>query len=177
MNIFILDEDPSGSARMLGDRHVVKMILESAQMLCLAHSLCGDPNLLPENWRNQAWKNHPCSKWVRASLQNYIWLANHAVELCNEYTYRYGKIHKLSVLVSWLLANSPLLENKGLLPFAAATGEIHEADSVSTYRRYYFEHKTHLMVWTKREPPTWIIEKLPMIKIGDKWKLSGENDA
>lgn len=174
MNIFAVDQNPTISAQSLVDRHVVKMILESSQMLCLAHACSKSSNLPSFIWKSTSWKNHPCSKWVCLSSSNYLWLAQHNQSLCNEYTFRYNKIHKLEQcgMVSWLLNNIPSsLTKKNITPFAEATGNIHENDSVSTYKRYYLEHKQHLMVWTKREPPEWIKKVVKIERSGNKWKI------
>ena len=96
MNIFFLHKDPKKCAIMHVNKHVVKMILESTQMLCSVHHVCKqiDPNYSYTPPYKLAHKNHPCSIWVRESLSNYLWLIELAKELSKEYTYRYGKSHK-----------------------------------------------------------------------------------
>ena len=77
MNIFYLDEDPVLAAQMHCDKHVVKMILESAQLLSTAHLLIDGDELADERGLYKAThKNHPSSKWVRDSSENYEWLWN-----------------------------------------------------------------------------------------------------
>jgi hypothetical protein len=161
MNIFAVDYDPEVAAVMLVDRHVVKMILESSQLLCSAHHCCGDLADRPSDFFRKSWMHHPCTKWTVKSLGNYVWLARHNLALCREYTFRYGRIHKLERdgLPQWLLANPPLLPDLGLTRFAEVTGDIREADPVETYRRYYRETKRHLWRWTRRAPPEWTDEK------------------
>lgn len=91
MNIFYLDKDPVKAAQMQYNKHVVKMILESAQMLCTAHHLLDGPDAdVPYKI---AHKNHPSTVWARQSSQNYAWLYYHMVALGDEYTKRYGKTH------------------------------------------------------------------------------------
>jgi hypothetical protein len=90
MNIFYLDRDPYKAASHFYDKHKVKMILESAQMLCTAHHVCGNPDDVPYR---QAHLNHPSTIWARESRPNYFWLYEHMVALGQEYTKRYGKIH------------------------------------------------------------------------------------
>ena len=90
MNIFYLDKDPYKAASYFYDKHKVKMILESAQMLCTAHHVYGNPNYVPYR---QAHLNHPSTIWARASRPNYYWLYEHMIALGQEYTKRYGKIH------------------------------------------------------------------------------------
>ena len=93
MNIFVLDESPVVSAKYACDKHVVKMILESAQMLCAIHPEGTAPY-------KRSYYNHPCTKWARESFENYDWLIRHAYALCAEYSRRYNhkngkpKVHK-----------------------------------------------------------------------------------
>lgn len=90
MNIFYLDRDPYKAASHFYDKHKVKMILESAQMLCTAHHVYGNPDDVPYR---QAHLNHPSTIWARQSRPNYYWLYEHMIALGQEYTKRYGKIH------------------------------------------------------------------------------------
>lgn len=92
MNIFILDRNPEQAARDHCDKHVVKMILESGQLLATAHHLAMPSKRMPPIKATH--HNHPCSVWVRVSLDNYRWLARLAVELVNEYEVRYGKAQR-----------------------------------------------------------------------------------
>ena len=94
MNIFYLDRDPKIAAQMMCDKHVVKMILESAQMLSTAHRvLDGDEYADKNGLYKKAHVNHPSSIWVRCSYQQYKWLYDHMVALMEEYTYRLSLIH------------------------------------------------------------------------------------
>ena len=90
MNIFYLDKDPVVAARVQYNKHVVKMILESAQMLCTAHHVYGNPDDVPYR---QAHLNHPSTIWARQSRPNYYWLYEHMIALGQEYTKRYDKVH------------------------------------------------------------------------------------
>ena len=90
MNIFYLDKDPTTAAVVQYNKHVVKMILESAQMLCAAHHILGDPDDVPYKL---AHKNHPCTIWVRENSLHYDWLYEHMMALGDEYTARYNKTH------------------------------------------------------------------------------------
>lgn len=152
MNIFYLDENLKLNAQYHVDRHVVKMILEQTQLLCSAH------------WMNQssaAYKlthqNHPCSIWTRTSLQNYIWLCHSTLALCEEYTYRYGKIHKCESIVISLLEYPPKIKDKGLTERPKCMEDEYKKDSViESYREYYRKGKVHLHSWKKREIPWWI---------------------
>ena len=87
MNIFVLDLDPVKAARYQCNKHVVKMVLETAQLLCAPF----EPGVAPYK---RSHFNHPSSIWTRSSLSNYHWLIVHGMALCDEYEYRYSKIHK-----------------------------------------------------------------------------------
>jgi Pyrimidine dimer DNA glycosylase len=90
VNIFVTDECPRISAKNLCDRHVPKMVLESAQMLSNAFHKLGDAMKAP--YRMLMIK-HPCSVWTLESRQNYEWLLEHAFAISDEYTKRYNKTH------------------------------------------------------------------------------------
>ena len=104
MNIFYLDRDPYKAASYFYDKHKVKMILESAQMLCTAHHVYGNPDDVPYR---QAHLNHPSTIWARQSRPNYYWLYEHMIALGQEYTKRYGKIHMTIDKCRWALGFCP----------------------------------------------------------------------
>ena len=89
MNIFYLSKDPARAASYMYNRHVVKMILESAQLLCTAHRELGNDNV-PYKATH---KNHPSAVWTRSSASSYNWVYKHMMALGDEYTRRYGKVH------------------------------------------------------------------------------------
>ena len=94
MNIFYFDDCPVESAYAQPDKMLVKMPLETAQMLCTAHrELDGDEYADAVGLYKRAYWNHPCTIWARESSGNYMWLHRHFLALGREYTYRYGKIH------------------------------------------------------------------------------------
>jgi len=94
MNIFYLDKCPDKAARLQYNKHVVKMILESAQMLCTAHHVLDNrTRLLDDIPYRIAHVNHPSTKWCRQSIHNYTWLYEHMMALGDEYTKRYNKVH------------------------------------------------------------------------------------
>jgi len=163
MNIFILDKDPILAAQMQCDKHVVKMILESAQLLSTAHHVL-DGNSAREGIYKPTHVNHPCSIWVRESVHNYEWLWKHLSALCNEYFYRYGKQHKTSSLLNTLIFFPKDLGGFYRTSFAVAMKVrpecIVEGDPVQSYRNYYkTKQKDFKMVWTKREVPSWFNEQ------------------
>lgn len=151
MNIFVLSEDPIEAAGMMCDRHVLKMILESGQMLCAAHP----PEMSP--WKRTHY-NHPCTVWARSSTENYMWLAAHGLALCEEYTRRYGRRHRSEDVLLWCAENVPQSIPLGpLTPFAIAIKDTtyHRGDAVSSYRAYYIGEKSRFARWRYCDPPTW----------------------
>lgn len=157
MNIFYIDNDPQISAICMVDSHVVKMILETAQMLSTAHRIV-DNNNSPYMYK-ATHINHPSTKWARETEGNYIWLVSHFKYLGDEYQYRYGKIHKsISVLYDILIdspKNIPKLPMTKM-PCAIPKEYIISDDPVENYRNYYIHGKSHLHKWTKRNPPEWL---------------------
>jgi hypothetical protein len=152
MNIFVLDTNPKIAAQMHNDKHVVKMILETAQLLCGVHHMTGGDAPYKISHRN-----HPCSIWARECLENYIWLCDLGLELCVEYTHRYNKRHKSQDIIEWCLINTPNIKEKGdITPFALAMpDECKIGDAVESYREYYLKYKKDFSKWTNREIPFW----------------------
>lgn len=162
MNIFYLDNNPMVCAQMHCDKHVVKMILESCQLLSTAHRVLDNelPSHLDGALYKSTHKNHPSAIWVRNSKTNYHWLCDLTIELCFEYTHRYGKIHKAQRdnLVELLWYNTP--KNIIDAPFTEPTPAMPDDvkvndDSITSYRNYYIQHKQHLAKWTNRPVPQW----------------------
>lgn len=156
MNIFFLDNSPKKAAEYQCNKHVVKMILESAQLLCGVHHELGTQKL-PEKFYRKTHINHPCAIWARQRLGNYVWLAQHAMHLCQEYTWRYGKIHLSQSLIEWLVQNPPNLTGEFVDPPQCMPDEFRGSDCIKAYRLYYFLNKrlTIECKWTKREKPEW----------------------
>lgn len=148
MNIFVVDRDPVKAAKNLCDKHVVKMILETAQMLCSAHN--GNAPYKPTHVK------HPCTIWTSLSMDNYEWLLSHGLALCEEYTRRYGKRHKTQDVLEWLDINRPTIPKVGLTPFAQAMpDEFKHYDAVEAYRNYYIGAKCKIAVWNHSTKPSW----------------------
>lgn len=153
MNIFYLDEDPKICAEYHNDKHVVKMILETAQLLCGVHWTTGS-----EAPYKLSHKNHPCSIWVRSSIENYNWLCQLGLDLCLEFTNRYGKKHKSYDVIVWCCENKPAIPND--VPFTQppqAMPEVYKVknDSVQSYRNYYMGEKRSFSYWKNRKTPIW----------------------
>lgn len=185
MNIFILDNSPVQAARLQCDKHVVKMIVESAQMLSTAHRMLDGtitkiPSksgkrmvnawTLPDYREDTMYKavhtGHPCTVWTMESIENYKWHYDHFVALCDEYTYRYGKVHATAEKLMYVLHQPPNnIPKKPQTPFKLAMGIaeecINEADPIGSYRAFYQTKQDRFsMVWTKRPVPTWFERKV-----------------
>lgn len=153
INIFAIDQDPVVAARMLCDRHVVKMTLESAQILStVMYEFGGTPPYRPTHPR------HPCTLWAGTTRGNWFWLFEHYLALGNEYTHRYGRDHK-SMKHARAFFNGPRPDAGALMPFAMAMpAELRDpSDPVFSYRRYYARKFEMIdMRWTRRPMPAFL---------------------
>ena len=148
MNIFVLDQCPKLAATYYLDKHVVKMPLEIAQLLCTTLALQG-----VETPYKKTHQNHPCAVWVRASLSNWNWLIQHGIAVSEEYTARYGKRHKSQEIIEWCSENLPNIPELGLTPFAQAMpDEYKHSDVVEAYRAYYRGAKNAIATWKTTKP-------------------------
>ena len=182
MNIFYLDNDTRVCAEMHNDKHLVKMILEYAQLLSTAHRIIDGTEYtrlsktgrkqtaygLPDDREPILYSathiNHPSAVWCRQSAANYVWLQNLLECLCLEYTYRYGKVHKVQGSgLSGALQKIPTNINKDK-PFTEPTPAMPDdvkvpGSSLASYRNYYINNKTHLASWkgkvNSRPIPYW----------------------
>jgi hypothetical protein len=118
MNIFVTSDCPIKSAAYLDDKRVVKMILESAQLLSNALYFSEMPEVAPYKPTHV---NHPCSVWVRESRANYLWLVDHFIALCDEYEARYNKLHACEKLTQVFVDNADKIIDGRLLPFKNCT--------------------------------------------------------
>jgi hypothetical protein len=193
MNIFYLDKNPNRCAQMHVDKHCVKMILEYAQLLSTAHRVLDGVltvglsesgrkrqlYVLQNDFDNILYSathvNHPSAVWCRQSSANYMWLAELLEECCKEYTYRYGKIHKVesSGLMQTLknifptnIPNKPFTEPTPAMPDECKVS----GDSIQSYRNYYVMNKSHLWSWkgkiNKRTEPNWFIKMVEPLSYG-----------
>lgn len=198
MNIFVLHSDPHRAARWHADKHVVKMILESVQMLYTAHWVMTYPSLLAckspialskaqkplltpsslltlkapfqqKDTNQRGYRpvhvHHPCSVWVRSSLQNYLWLCSLAIALAKEHRHRWpdSAEHSCAKHAEWLLANPPdgLPLTPTITPFALAMPDEYKQgkDAIRSYRAFYKGSKTERGItnrYTKRHRPHWL---------------------
>ena len=157
MNIFVLDDNIEHCAIYHCDKHVVKMTLETAQLLCSPY----EPDKAPYKRTHY---NHPCAKWARESEANYEWLLKFGYFIAQEYTHRYNKIHKCLDIISWCDDNSHTLNlpDLGLTPWAQAMpDEYKDPCAVQAYRNYYRGDKAEFCKWTSRKVPTWFVKETP----------------
>lgn len=154
MNIFYLDHDPALAAQYACDKHVVKMILETAMILSTNMRIMG------VEWGYQrSYENHPCTKWARQSLDNWRWLGSYGIRLCMEYTYRYNKVHKSAAIIGG--ACPPVLALEWLpiprtpVPLCMPSVYKHD-DPVKAYRDYYISEKYEMLSYTTRVVPDWL---------------------
>lgn len=162
MNIFALHRNPIVAARFHCDTHVVKMILESAQLLCTAHrTLDGDEYANSVNMYKATHKNHPSAIWARETVCNYHWLYRLLDALCEEYTFRYGKVHKVedSGLLSRLRQAPANIRQASMTKFAVAMPDEYKVDCpVESYRRYYAGVKRAIAKWNKTRSSPWFMD-------------------
>jgi hypothetical protein len=177
MNIFAVSSNPKEAAEMLCDKHIVKMPIESAQMLSTTHRFLDGTETVAiaiNGRRYKTWThpsdalgsplyrstmiNHPCTIWTRETIENYLWHAQHAMELCREYTRRYDRIHGSQKVIEWCVKNIPTNITSGdLTPFAQAMPDEYKdsTNSVNAYRQYYIGAKFTFAKWKSGFVPDW----------------------
>ena len=184
MNIFVTSESPTVSAQVLPDKHIVKMPLEAAQLLCTAVWIDEVLGFVPRALNREEsavlnaekakikhlpmeerpltpylpmMYNHPCTIWTRSSLDNFEWVHCYANALNDEYHYRYGKEHKSVVEVINKLPEPKNMPRDGLTPFGMAMpDELKDpSDVVGSYRLYYHTDKATFAKWSHRPEPDW----------------------
>tara|TARA_R100001377_G_scaffold28556_1_gene15469 strand:+ start:6726 stop:7220 length:495 start_codon:yes stop_codon:yes gene_type:complete len=160
MNIFYVHNDPADAAICLPDKLVVKMPLESAQMLSTAHRLLsGEDYCDKRGIYKKAYMNHPCTIWARETSENYMWLYWHFFALCKEYEHRYGRQHLSYVKLNQSLSKLPIgIPESGLTTMPQAMPDQYKnPDPVKAYRDYVVNEKTYAQ-WNKiptRQPDWW----------------------
>jgi len=159
MNIFVLDKDPKVAVKYHVDKHVVKMILETAQLLSTAHRVLDNTPAEDKSIYKKAFQNHPCAKWVRETSSNYEWTVSLLENLLDEYTYRYNKTHKVSYMLNRFKSMPNNIKKGGITKFALAMPDYcKREDEVDAYRTYYKNEKHRMFSWRKREKPFWLKE-------------------
>lgn len=152
MNIFVLDKDVKTCARYHCDQHVIKMILESTQILCTALNLKGF-----ETPYKSTHIQHPCVKWAGKSYSNFKWLVKLAYALNVEYRYRFEKKtdHKSIDTIKQIRKFD--FEDQGLTQFVQAMPNQYKVpgDPVQAYRNFYNYDKSRFAKWSRRAKPSW----------------------
>lgn len=160
MNIFYLSNDPEECAQYHVDKHVVKMTLETAQLLSNAHHMLDGAQVIKPIYK-LTHKNHPSAIWVRSSKEHYNWLWKLLDCLCKEYTYRYTKVHKIEREgLLEILKDPPInIPNKGWLsdPTPAMPDHYKTNTAIQSYRNYYMGDKKYFANWKHRPQPTWFV--------------------
>ena len=152
MNIFVLDHNQKLAAQYHCDKHVVKMIVEYAQLLCTAHWMSGS-----QAQYRSTHKNHPCAVWTRECIENYEWLCVLANHLCDEYSSRYNKTHKTASVITWCTLNKPNLRiNKHITPLPLCMPSEYKSECVvNSYRAFYLYEKSKFAKWNFSDTPPW----------------------
>ena len=171
MNLFYLHKEPEVSATLHCDKHVVKMIIEYAQMLSTAHRMLDGEAYygLSKNGRKiQRWRldsdredilykashiNHPSTRWVRENAIQYQYAYDMFTNLCDEYTYRYGKVHMTDSKLRNLLDNIPnnIQLGEWSEPPQCMPDDVKvENNSLQAYHKYYREYKKSFAKWTNQ---------------------------
>lgn len=160
MNIFVLDTDVVKCAQYHCDKHVVKMILETTQLLNNALIKC---DTAYDAVYRQTHKNHPASIWAAESRDNFDWLVSLGLALSDEYSFRYDKVHKCTSLIKGFCDGRSRLHipSGNMTPFKLCMPEQYQTDNaVESYRAYYIGSKADIAKWSKREKPYWWKENL-----------------
>ena len=166
MNNFLLNWDIETCAQWHCDKHVVKMPLESTQMLCTVH------------WQNDSpapyklvHPKHPCTIWAGQTVENYSFLWNLAIALCKEYTFRYDKKHACEKVLAFLKCPPKNITSRGFTKFAQAMPDEYKCnDPIIAYRSYYINEKIGIATWKKRQPPPFMNQKIEAEKLSHSQK-------
>ena len=185
MNIFVLHPEPGRAARMMCDKHIPKMVVETMQMLgsvVIRHG--AHPEDMPLTSQGTPLKGgyhkHPCTVWAGETRANYNWLCRHGFGLLNEYRLRFDKIHACREAIEWLSHMAHFIPQEGgtMTPFAQAMPEQYKGDRAHyAYRAYYASEKAHFAKWERGTPaPDWwepYLEAVEMGMFGDGEKMPG----
>lgn len=184
MNIFWLSWNIKECAQYHFDKHVIKMILETAQLLSCAYWMCESLEKAKElNENNLIYRkthhNHPCAIWVREHINNFVLCAQLGLELCKEYTFRYKKIHITQRRIEWMINNPPSLSSLPIHiceeckiksgcphiitkpPICITNKDYHTSSIIESYRVYYQSpEKSHIRSYKNRNFPSWFKTKV-----------------
>lgn len=163
MNIFVTDPCPIISAQALDNKRIVKMVLETAQLLSSAIFI--NSGILYDEIYRPTHKKHPCTIWTSSSLGNWEWLLEHFVALCQEYTYRYNKRHSSKEILPYLIKYRAHIQKGPMTSFAnCARSKALQIDfrelsnTCAAYRQYLIAKWNNDKIppnWSHRGPPLW----------------------
>jgi hypothetical protein len=162
MNIFVTDNCPTISAQALDNKRVVKMVLETAQLLSTAVFI---NSTITNNIYKPTHIKHPCTIWAAATIGNWDWLLRHFIALSEEYSFRYNKQHASEKILPYLLEYRTNIKSGSMTPFANCTRSEamqidfkHMHDTCEAYKKYLLAkwyHDKSPPKWINREPPLW----------------------
>jgi|TARA_R100000081_G_C4820231_1_gene179212 hypothetical protein len=187
MNIFAKYRSPRRIVIDMIDKHIVKMPTETCQMLhtnelyfLYLKEYNVEPTLrqlkefhskIDSKLMKPAMLNHPSTIWARQSNHNAKWLYEHGIALCDEYTYRYGKVHGSESRIKDTVFHIQDGDWKQATPVFIAMADKYRLNRedyfqqypldtewdfvIESYRHYYLEAKWSFASWKKREPPIW----------------------
>jgi len=200
MNIFYLSDNPESAARQHCDKHIVKMVIEYAQLLSTAHRLLDGKEYIDvtaNNRKIKRWRmeddreailykashiNHPSAVWVRQSVWNYRWLHDLLTCCLDEYTFRYEKNHVirrsgLEEVLYFNPMNIPRNIKFSEPPLAMPDEYKIEKNSIQSYRNYYIDSKSRFAKWTKRPAPQWYTEEIYLRINNANIHISAQNNG
>lgn len=155
MNIFVLDHNMGQCVAYMADKHIVKMVTETAQILSSAYYYTGEAEIAPYKLSHA---NHPCCVWARSSVENWQWLHGLGLAMYDEYRYRYGdRVHKAGETIK-RMTRPNLPKAAFTMPPACVPDAYRREDVVESYRAYYMGEKQHIFRWTRRGIPAWIVD-------------------
>ena len=160
MNIFYLHHAAPLAAVMHCDKHVVKMILETAQILCTVHHIHGNGEAVPYKMTHQ---RHPSVLWAAESAAQYGWLRDLGEYLCREYAIRYGRRHACEKYINGVLQKAPPVLAGGKFSWREPPQAMPEdvrvpGDAVKAYRQYYRKYKAAFAEWKLGGTPVFMLE-------------------
>ena len=163
MNIFVTSNCPRISAQALDNKRVVKMVLETAQLLSTAIFI--NSGITYDNIYKPTHIKHPCTVWTALTLGNWDWVFQHFVALCEEYGFRYNKQHASEKILPYLLKHRTDIKNGAITAFANCTRSEtmqidfkHIKDTCEAYKKYLiakWDHDKSSPKWINRKPPLW----------------------
>ena len=181
MNIFAVSHDPIKAAQMLCDKHIPKMIVECFQMLGSAVRRHGAQDAqMPLTSKGTPLKGgyhqHPATRFTGETRGNYCWVVQHALELCKEYTFRFGKVHACQSGIIHLATMIHLIPEGDFTEFAQCMPDEYKRETshqkcvnnaVIAYRNYYAGEKGGFAHWDRgRKAPDWFTRRMFLIDAG-----------